>query len=402
MAMRMPFEIEAVEEAFDPHRVPLAWRNLVADPFRLVRAAAGIGFAVFLMLMQLGFKHAFLESAFQFLRALDGEVFLVSTTKYRFGETDNFPRRRLYQALDDPDVASARPLYAERNFSIWKNPETKESFAIQVLAFDPDKPVIAVPEIAARLDALKQPDTVLIDSRARRFLGPDHAARAGKTELARRRVRIAGTFPMGPDFTTDGTAIMGDRNFLKFFPDRSGGSRLTRVEIGVLKIAPGAEPEAVAARLGERLADDVRVLTKEGLIDLERAFQLDVSNVGPIFLLGTAIGFVVGMLISYQILFTDLSDQLPQIATLKAMGYKNSFLVAVVMQQSVFYAVVGFVPAVILALFAYGVIGVVALLPMELTLDIAVGSGTLTLGMCMVAGAVAVRRVLAADPAEVF
>ena len=354
------------------------------------------------MLMQLGFKHAFLESAFQFLRALDGEVFLVSTTKYRFGETDNFPRRRLYQALDDPDVASARPLYAERNFSIWKNPETKESFAIQVLAFDPDKPVIAVPEIAARLDALKQPDTVLIDSRARRFLGPDHAARAGKTELARRRVRIAGTFPMGPDFTTDGTAIMGDRNFLKFFPDRSGGSRLTRVEIGVLKIAPGAEPEAVAARLGERLADDVRVLTKEGLIDLERAFQLDVSNVGPIFLLGTAIGFVVGMLISYQILFTDLSDQLPQIATLKAMGYKNSFLVAVVMQQSVFYAVVGFVPAVILALFAYGIIGVVALLPMELTLDIAVGSGTLTLGMCMVAGAVAVRRVLAADPAEVF
>ena len=41
MAMRMPFEIEAVEEAFDPHRVPLAWRNLVADPFVLAPKSSG-------------------------------------------------------------------------------------------------------------------------------------------------------------------------------------------------------------------------------------------------------------------------------------------------------------------------------------------------------------------------
>ena len=223
MTTRMPFETEAVEEAFDPHRVPLAWRNLLADPSRLARAAAGIGFAVFLMLMQLGFKHAFLESAVQFLRALDGEVFLVSTTKYRFGETDNFPRRRLYQAVADPEVMSSYPLYAERKLSIWKNPDSKESFTIQVLAFDPDRPLITIPAITSRLQALKQADTVLMDSRARRFLGFDHASKAGKTELARRQVRIVGTFPMGPDFTTDGTAIMSDRNFAKFFPERSGG-----------------------------------------------------------------------------------------------------------------------------------------------------------------------------------
>ena len=402
MASRIPFETEALEEAFDPHRVPLAWRNMFADPVRLARAAAGIGFAVFLMLMQLGFKHAFLESAVQFVRALDGEVFLVSATKYSMGQTDNFPRRRLYQALEDPDVIWSRPIYTERNLSIWKNPESKESFVIQVLAFDPDKPVIAIPEIMSHLDVLKQPDTILIDSRARRFLGSDFAVDAGETELARRRIRIAGTFPMGPDFTTDGTAIMGDRNFAKFFPERAGGARPTRAEIGVLKLDPEADPEIVATRLGARLADDVQVLTKEGLVALEEAFQLEVSNVGPIFLMGTVIGFVVGMLISYQILFTDLSDQLPQFATLKAMGYKNSYLVAVVMQQAVFYGLVGFVPAVILALFAFSVVGEIALLPMELTLDIAAGSGALTVGMCMAAGAVAVRRVLAADPAEVF
>ena len=44
--------------------------------------------------------------------------------------------------------------------------------------------------------------------------------------------------------------------------------------------------------------------------------------------MGTIVGFVVGMLISYQVIYTDLSDQLPQYATLKAMGYRTGYLLA--------------------------------------------------------------------------
>lgn len=398
----MHLEKQNLREAFDPEWVPLALRNLIADPMRLARAAAGIGFASFLMLMQLGFKHAFLESAVQFVRALDGEVFLVSLTKYHIGETDTFPRRRLYQAAGDPDVRWARPLYAERQTSIWKNPETKEAFAIQVLAFDPDQPVFDLPEVTAQLEALKQPDVVLMDSRSRRFLGADLVEESPETELANRRVSVIGTFTVGPNFTIDGTVVMSDRNFLKYLPERAGGSRLTRADVGVIKIAPGADADTVAGRLARRLPGDVQVLTKQQLVDLETRFQLDVSNVGPIFLLGTAIGFVVGMLISYQILFTDISDQLPQYATLKAIGYGDAYLMAVVLQQAVFYAFVGFVPAAILAITAFGIIGELVLLPMELTVAIAAGTGVLALTMCMVAGIAAVRRVLEADPAEVF
>ncbi len=398
----MDIDSRKIREAFNPEWVPLALRNMLADPVRLLRAAMGIGFASFLMLMQLGFKNGFLESSVQFLRALDGDLFVISATKYRFGETDTFPRRRLFQAAGDPDVRSARPLYAERKVSLWKNPETKETFVIQVLAFDPDEPVIRLPAVLAQRAVLKQPNTALMDSRSRRFLGAGALAAHTNTELAGRWITIAGTFPVGPDFTTDGTLIMGDRNFLKFFPNRAGDGRLTRADIGVVKLARGADPEAVAARLAKRLPDDVLVLTKQQLLDREFKFQLEVSNVGPIFLLGTAIGFVVGMLISYQILFTDISDQLPQYATLKAMGYNDTYLFAVVMQQAALYAVVGFLPAVILAATAFGVVGQIVLLPMELTSAIAGGSGALALGMCLVAGIVAVRRVLEADPAEVF
>ena len=61
-----------------PGSVPLAWRNLVANKSRLLRSAGGIGFAVLLMLMQLGFEQAFFESAFAVIRGLDGDILLQS------------------------------------------------------------------------------------------------------------------------------------------------------------------------------------------------------------------------------------------------------------------------------------------------------------------------------------
>lgn len=235
--------------------VPLAWRNLTADRKRLVRSAAGIGFAVLLMFMQHGFRNAFIDSSLELLQQLDGDVFLVNATKYRVGWIDPFPRTRIAQALAVPGVTSARPLYIEQDRSIWKNPEDQSLNAIQVIGFDPDRPVFLTPEINAKREQLKQPDTVLMDSRARSFLGP---RREGiRTELARRDIRVIGTFPLGPDFITDGTLIMSDRNFLKFFP-AAGQSppRLTRVEIGVIKTAPAVDVERVQTALRQRLPGD--------------------------------------------------------------------------------------------------------------------------------------------------
>ena len=119
-------------------------------------------------------------------------------------------------------------------------------------------------------------------------------------------------------------------------------------------------------------------------------------------MMGTAIGFIVGLMISYQILYTELSDQESQYATLKAMGYKNGYLVRVVLTQSAFYGVVGFLPAWAAGLIIFKIIGDRALLPMHLSPGIAIGTVVLTVSMCLVAGALAVRRVLDADPAEVF
>ena len=96
-----------------PRSVPLAWRNLVANKQRLLRSAAGIGFAVLLMLMQLGFEQAFFDSTLEVIRALDGDILIQSVHKYQFATRDPFPAADLDTARQVTGVASARPLHAD-------------------------------------------------------------------------------------------------------------------------------------------------------------------------------------------------------------------------------------------------------------------------------------------------
>ena len=392
------------DQAPSPRRernVPLALRNALANKPRLIRSATGIGFAVLLMLIEIGFYNAFLDSALAIPRRLDGEVFLISTAKYRVGRKAVFPRRDLYAARAVEGVASARPLYGEWLRGLWKHPNDGKTYNVQVLAFDPDQPVFSDPEIAAKLEALRQPDTVIVDSIGRRFLGMQEGA--GETELMRRKVRVVGSFRLGPDFGIDGTVMLSDHNFIKLLPPRSGeAAGLPDVEIGVLKLERGYTARDVQERLRRALPPGVAVLTKDELLDLERRFQSEVSPVGPIFTVGTLIGFVVGMLISYKILYNDLADQLPQYATLKAMGYSSRYLVGAVLQQSVLYGIAGFVPAWLFAIIIYRLIGEAALLPMSMSFAMTLLGLGLTVAMCLISGLLAIRRVIAADPADLF
>jgi putative ABC transport system permease protein len=381
--------------------VPLARRNLLANKRRLARSVAGIAFAVLLTMVELGFRNAFIDSTLLAIRQLDGDIMLVSSAKYQFDRNAPFSRRQLYEARAVPGVATARPLYAEQKASIWKNPQDHRLLAVQVFAFDPEQPVFLLPEIAANLDALRQPDTVMMDRRARSNLGD--AGTGTETELTRRSIRVVGTFSLGPSFFIDGTVIMSDRNFLKLL----GGSGLSRtelpdIEIGVVKVLPGSEIAAVQRTLRTAMQANVAVLTKAELLEQEARFHSQVSPVGPIFGVGTLVGFAVGMMISYQILFSELSDQLPQHATLKAMGYHSGFLVKVVLQQAVFYALVGYVPAWMLCYLVFWLIGESVLLPMEVSIGLTATSLALTLAMCVGSALIAVRRVIAADPAELF
>ena len=380
--------------------MPLALRNLLANKRRLVRSSAGIGFAVLLMLVQLGFERGFFDASLGMVRQLDGDLVIISRSNYRFASADPFPRNYLATAAKVAGILSVSPLHAAWQSFSWKDPAGDQSYLVQAFAFDPDHPAFLLPGVTADAARLKEADSVIVDRRGRGFLGM--ASGTGETEINGRKVHIVGGFSLGPDFMSDGTVMMSERSFARLLPGNRLSAGELPVEFGMVKIRPGADLSSVQQAVKAALPDDVRVLTLPQLIAFERDFQADVSSAGPIFWMGTLVGFVVGMLISYQIIYTDLSDQLPQYATLKGMGYQNSYLVRVVLEQAALSALAGYAPAWLACLAVYRAIGAVSLLPLHMTWELTLLSFGLTLGMCLLSAVLAVRRVIAADPAEIF
>jgi len=380
--------------------VPLALRNLLANKRRLVRSSAGIGFAVLLMLVQLGFERGFFDASLATVRQLDGDIVIMSASKYAFGSADPFPPSHLESAAKVAGIASVAPLHASWQEFLWKDPAGDRVYPVQAFGFDPDRPVFLLPEVRAQAARLKEEDAVIVDRQARSFLGMANVTE--ETAINGRKVLVVGSFALGPDFMRDGTVMMSQATFARHLAGPPQSAAALPVEFGIVKIGAGEDASSVQQALRAALPDQVRVLTKPQLVAFERDFQADLSSAGPIFWMGTVVGFVVGMLISYQIIYTDLSDQLPQYATLKGMGYDNTYLVRVVIEQAALSALAGYVPAWLACLVVYRAIGAVSLLPLHMTWGLTLLSFGLTLGMCLLSAVLAVRRVIAADPAEIF
>src|SRR5215472_11973478 len=197
-------------------RVPLAWRNLLADRWRLARASAGIAFAVLLMLVQLGFERAFFDASLAVVRGLDGDLFVMNGSKYRFGTRNPLPVRDFETIRKLAGIETVNPLYADWMDFFWRSPIDDKPHLVRVFAVDPDAPpMFQLPEIASQQARLKGDATLLIDRKSRRFLGMDSGITEAK--LDGEPMRVVGTFVLGPDFMSDGAVVMRSATFAKFF-----------------------------------------------------------------------------------------------------------------------------------------------------------------------------------------
>lgn len=377
----------------------LAWRQLTHQPARLASAVAGVVFACLLVFMQLGFHDALFDSATSTARAIRGDIIMFSRQSETTSRTSGLPRARLMQALADPDVARVTPVYLGQ--VIWKNPETAVRRSIMVLGADPDSRVFALEGASAAAERLRQRDTLLFDAQSRPEYGPigERLARGATTvEVANRTTEVVGLFRLGASFAADGNLLTSDVNFHRLVRDRMPDM----VDVGAVFLKAGADVSAVKARLQRLLPDDVRVMTHDEFIANERAYWANSAAIGFIFLFGVGMGLIVGFVIVYQILFTDVANHLSEYATLKAMGYTDRYLLAVVFSEALMLAVLGFVPGLALSWWLFEVSADATFLPMLLRPDMAAFVFALIFAMCAASGAVAVRKLRDANPADMF
>ena len=381
-------------------RIPLSWLLLTRQPVRLLVALAGISFAGILMFMQLGFRDGLFDASVTAHRLFDADVVLISPRSASSVSMEAFPRRRLVQTLADPDVDGVTPVHW--GLMLWRNPETRRNRSILALGFNPDDPFFVDPSLAEKTDALKQKGRILFDQLSRSEFGPIadwyRDGRVVETEIAGNRVRVAGLVSLGTSFGADGNLLTSTETFLDLMPQKPPGA----IEVGLVRLKPGADPEQVVSRLSQRLPKDVSVLTKQGFIDFEQNYWKSSTSIGFIFTLGAAMGFVVGCVIVYQVLYTDVSDHLPEYATLMAMGYRLSHLLGVVVREGFYLAAMGYVPAYMAGQGLYWFVRDATKLPVGMDLSRALTVLVMILVMCMLSSFLAMRRLIDADPAEIF
>jgi putative ABC transport system permease protein len=380
--------------------VPLAWRQLFHQPLRLFAAVCGITFAVVLMLVQLGFQDALLSSSGLHYSHMTCDLALVSPLYEFMVAPGHFPKQRLYQCLEVDGVASAIPVYVSE--APWKNPWKRTEHSVFAVGFPPLPGYWDMPGVDSRIADLREGAQALFDSRSRTEFGPVAAATANgrplTVEIAGHRVDVVGTFSLGTSFGANGTVLMSDRTFLRTLPFRN----LDQVDYGLVKLKPGFDAEKVRARLAAVLPKDVQVFTRQGLINLERRYWETYTPIGFVFSLGVLMGMFVGCIIVYQILYNDVSEHLAEYATLKAMGYANSYLFWVVIQEAVILSLFGFVPGLGISVWVYRFAGDATMLTLRLPFGRIVLVYLLTTVMCIISGALVVKKVYRADPAEIF
>ena len=379
-------------------KISVAWANLVHERTRLLVAIAGIAFAVLMIFLNLGVMGVLIATSTKLYEQFNADLFLISSETLELSISKTFPRDRLYQVAGIDGVEQVMPLYSD--FLMWRNPETGVSSAIFAFGINPHDPVFLMPEFQGD-DArhiLSQPETVFIDQLSLPEYGPKETGTV--TEAARRRVTIGGTYALGAGLLANGTLIMGDLDFSRYLEPRP----LNLINVGLVKLKSGTSPEGLAKKMRSILPANVEVYTKSGIIQHDTDYVTKSTNIGFIFNMGVVVSFVVGVIIVYQVLFTDIRNHLPEYATMKAMGYRSRYLFKIVLQEAILLAVMGYVHGLNASIGLYRLTaaaagGAIVIVMDGVRLIFVLG---LTLQMCSLAVLISGRKAATTDPAEIF
>jgi putative ABC transport system permease protein len=377
---------------------PLAWAQLSHQKTRMAVAMGGISFANVLIFMQLGFLNLFAGGATLLPGHLRGDLFLMNPDA-KFISASTFDRTRLYQASAFDGVLSAEPLYV--NIGTWAYSKDQVSFATRVFAYNPIVAAFDLPEINQQQSKLTEPFTFLFDRLSRPELGPipdviKEKSRA-TASLNNRQVVANGLFTLGSSFFLgEGNIITSESTYAEIF----GTAALENVALGIIHVKPGNDLTALKKGI-EKYVPGLQVLTQEELKEKELKFQ-DENPTSVIFGFGAVMGFVVGVAIVYQVLYSDVSDHLAEYATLKAIGYSGRSLLLVIFQEAALLAVLGYVPGFGAAIGMYQLLTILTRLELVMQWQLALTVFCLTLIMCLMSAAIASNKLRSADPAEVF
>jgi putative ABC transport system permease protein len=372
--------------------VDLAWKILVDDKARFFTTVTGVAFAVALVYVQVGLFVGLLGNASITIEKMQADlwIFTHNTPNVDFGNP--FPESYVGRVRSVPGVARADNLivwfatvalpggakesaviYALRDFGAWGLPW-------KILEGDPED--------------LRRGNFVFLDDSATRRFG---AFEVGQSrEFSGHRLRIIGRTAEARSFTTSPIAFL-DYRLAQLLAPSELNHKTTDI---VVKLAPGADREAVADEIRRRLPfHDVR--TRNEWAKLSRNYWVESTGLGLTMFITVSLGCLVGVIVVAQTLYTSTTEHLAEFATVKAIGGRDRTIYGVILEQASIAACLGFLLGTLVTLSLVPVLAVIDM-PLVVRLDHAALIFVGTLGLCLVASTWSFRRIAGLDPAIVF
>jgi len=380
-------------------RLPIGWLQLTHSRPRFAAALAGVAFANVLVFVQLGIMNSMATATLKPYGFFSADIMISAGDANSMTEGGNVARQWLLQALADPDVEAGMGLFIG-NVS-WQRAD--KTLGLTTYGVDPTQTRFLSPELAAKSSVLQLQGSGLLDRFSRGLPRDEAASIRPQTplsfEVSGQTLTLHNTFAGGGGFGGDGYMMVSDQTFLTLFSARTSSAP----DHILLQTRAGADIDLVAARLRNLISDKtLRIRSYPTAAQEDLSYQQTKRPTGIIFGFGVIIGILVGIVIVYQVLSTDVSDHMREYATFKAMGYSHLFFLGIVLEEALILGVLGFVPGIVVGTGILKGMAMATTLPLQMTFGMALAVFLGTVSACALSGAIATRRLAGADPADLF
>jgi putative ABC transport system permease protein len=410
--------------------VSLARKNLLEDIPRFLVAQAGIMFAVSLVTIQTGIFNGFTRSTAQLIYNSNADLWVTSDTLVQPELSLPLPATTLNQAQEVAGVARAEALIFKS--AVWRHSDSEINL-VRVVGFDPQGQLFTPKNlIQGSANTLQQPYTAIADTSTMRSLNIKQVG--DRAELGSLPVRVVGLTQGNRSITSNPFVFASLENANAYATGGQNARLSCKLQAGSEDIqctstptnqqqSPQAVPRKLAAadtisfiliraqsgqdlqQLKQKLEaaiPNTTTYTQAELIQKTQRFWQQRTGVGFILGLGAAVGIIVGGIIVGQILYSSVSDHLREFGTLKAMGASDWTIYGVIIEQSLWMAVLGYIPGIVLCFgvgaWTFATQGITILI----TPATAIAVFGITVAICIGSAVFAIQKVTRVDPAIVF
>jgi putative ABC transport system permease protein len=379
--------------------VPIAWLLLVRQPIRMITALVGIVFAATLILMQLGFRDALFQSSIALIQKLDTDLVMLHSKSVSSTSLISFDPSRLAMVEGISGVVDTVPV--RWDYVRWRYQNAEQSRLAVAIGVSPSQQTFKDSLINSQQHKLINDDTILYDSLSRPEFGPVvKDFNNGVIPYAfvnSQRVQVVGLVSLGTSFGYDAAFITSDST-LANITDLS----IDEMEVGLIRLSSNSDSLSVLQAARNILPDDVMVMTKADFAEFERSYWDTSKPVGYVFMFGVVMGFLVGLIIVYQILYSDVSSHIQEYATMLAMGFRRGDLMLIVLKESLLLTLLGYPIAYFFSLFLYSLVRESTSIKIYMTSERAATTFLILLIMAAISATFALQRLRDADPVDAF